>query len=60
MKPLLILFFMIALQCVATVGVARREFGSWKWALTQLVVFNLVAYILAVVAVQGLRLVGIS
>jgi ferrous iron transport protein B len=56
----LILFFMIALQCVATVGVARREFGSWKWALTQLVVFNLVAYILAVVAVQGLRLVGIS
>ncbi len=56
----LILFFMIALQCVATVGVARREFGSWKWALTQLVVLNLVAYILAVVAVQGLRLVGIS
>ncbi len=56
----LILFFMIALQCVATVGVARREFGSWKWALTQLAVFNLLAYILAVVAVQGLRLVGIS
>jgi ferrous iron transport protein B len=56
----LILFFMIALQCVATVGVARREFGSWRWALTQLVVFNAVAYVFAVVAVQGLRLLGIS
>ena len=56
----LILFFMIALQCVATVGVARREFGSWKWALIQLAVFNVAAYLLAVVAVQGLRLLGIS
>ncbi len=56
----LILFFMIALQCMATVGVARREFQSTKWALIQLIVFNGVAYIVAVTAVQGLRAIGIA
>jgi ferrous iron transport protein B len=55
----LILFFIIALQCLTTVGVARREFGSWKVPLVQLVTFNAVAYTLAVGAVQGLRLLGV-
>lgn len=27
----LLVFFMFALQCMATVGVIRRETGSWKW-----------------------------
>jgi ferrous iron transport protein B len=55
----LILFFMIALQCMATLAVSRREFGNWKMPLVQLVVFNLLGYVLAVGAVQGLRFVGI-
>ena len=56
----LIAFFMIALQCMSTVAVARREFGSWKVPLIQLVLFNLVAYIIAVALVQGLRFMGIA
>ncbi len=56
----LIVFFMIALQCMATFGVARREFGSWSWAFTQLILFNVLAYFLAVGVVQGLRFIGIS
>lgn len=56
----LIIFFMIALQCLSTVGVAKREFGSWKWALGQLAIFNVVAYLLAVAIVQGLRAFGIT
>lgn len=56
----LILFFMIALQCMSTVAIARREFGSWKVPLIQLALFNLIAYILAVVTVQGLRALGVS
>jgi ferrous iron transport protein B len=56
----LILFFMIALQCISTVGVARREFGSWSWAISQLILFNGVAYGLTVFVVQGLRALGIS
>lgn len=56
----LIIFFMIALQCMSTVAIARREFGSWKIPLIQLALFNIVAYILAVSVVQGLRALGIA
>ncbi|MCB0327295.1 MAG: ferrous iron transporter B [Bdellovibrionales bacterium] len=56
----LIIFFVIALQCMSTVGVARKEFGSWKAPILQLILFNLVAYTLAVVAVQSLRLIGFA
>jgi ferrous iron transport protein B len=55
----LILFFVVALQCLTTVGVARREFGGWTMPLVQLAVFNLVAYAMAVAAVQGLRFLGL-
>ncbi len=29
----LLVFFMFALQCFATIGVLRRETGGWKWPL---------------------------
>jgi len=51
----LILFFMIALQCTSTTAIAGREMGSWRFALTQLVVLNVVAYVLAVGVYQGLN-----
>ncbi len=54
----LIIFFLIALQCMSTVGVQIRESGSWKFALTQLVAFNVFAYVLVVLLVQGLRFIG--
>jgi ferrous iron transport protein B len=56
----LIFFFMVALQCMATFGVARREFGSWRWAVLQLVAFNLAAYGGAVVIVQSMRALGFT
>jgi ferrous iron transport protein B len=56
----LIVFFMIALQCLSTVIIAVRESGGWKFALVQLIVFNVVAYVLAVGIVQGLRAIGIA
>jgi ferrous iron transport protein B len=55
----ILIFYLIALQCFPTVAVARNESGTWKFALTQLVVFTGGAYVLAVTAVQGLRLFGI-
>ncbi|MBX3034972.1 MAG: ferrous iron transporter B [Bdellovibrionaceae bacterium] len=54
----LIVFFMIALQCMTTFAVAQRESGSWKFAFGQLVIFNIVAYVLAILTVHGLRLIG--
>ncbi len=44
----LVVFFMIALQCMATVSIAISEFGSFKMALIQLTVFNILAYVLSV------------
>ncbi len=44
----LIVFFMIALQCMSTVAIAWKENASWKYAIGQLVAFNVIAYILAV------------
>ncbi|MCB0364581.1 MAG: ferrous iron transporter B [Bdellovibrionaceae bacterium] len=56
----LIVFFMIALQCLSTTAVASKEAGSWKFALVQLVAFNLLGYLAAVVVVNGLRAMGIA
>lgn len=56
----LIVFFMIALQCMSTFAVQVRESGSMKMALTQLILFNCVAYFLAVGLVQGLRALGVA
>lgn len=56
----LIVFFMIALQCMSTVGMAYQETKSWKFALGQLASFNIIAYILSVGLVQGLRALGVA
>ncbi len=56
----LILFFMIALQCLSTTGITWREMGSWKFAFGQLIAMNALAYVAAVVTVQSLRALGIS
>lgn len=56
----LLVFFLIALQCMSTVGVQARESGSWSFALIQLVAFNIFAYVVAVGLVQGLRLIGVA
>ncbi|MGZ3770145.1 MAG: ferrous iron transporter B [Bdellovibrio sp.] len=55
----LLLFFLIALQCMSTVGVQIRESGSVKFAITQLVALNVFAYVLVVLLVQGLRFIGV-
>jgi len=54
----LLIFFMIALQCMSTFAVSAREMGSVKFALTQLVAFNIIAYALAIGAFQGLKALG--
>ena len=44
----LIVFFMIALQCMSTVVTSARESGSWRSAGLQLLVLNVIAYVAAV------------
>ncbi|HMN67577.1 MAG TPA: ferrous iron transporter B, partial [Bdellovibrionales bacterium] len=50
----LLVFFMIALQCLSTTGVVWREMGSWRYALGQLIVMNVIGYLAAVAVAQAL------
>jgi ferrous iron transport protein B len=56
----MILFFMIALQCLSTVAVAKHEMGGWKLPAAQLALYTGGAYLLSVALVQGLRALGVS
>lgn len=52
----LIFFFMIALQCMTTVATQIRESGSKRFALGQLAILNIVAYVGAVAINQIYRI----
>jgi ferrous iron transport protein B len=46
----LLVFFMYALQCVSTVGVMRRESGSWKWPALAFGYMFVLAWVMALAA----------
>lgn len=56
----LMIFFVFALQCLATVAVVRRETRSWRWPLFQLAYMFGVAWIAAFLVYQGGLLLGFS
>lgn len=56
----IIVFFIYALQCLPTTVVVRRETGSWKWAIAQLVGMTLFAYLAALLVYQSGKLLGYS
>jgi len=43
----LMVFYVFALQCLSTMAVARRETGSWKIPILQLVLYATLAYVAA-------------
>ncbi len=55
----ILIFFMIALQCVSTFAILKREANSWKPAIIQLILSNLLAYGLAVLVVNVLKSFGL-
>jgi ferrous iron transport protein B len=54
-----LVFFVLAMQCLSTLTVTRQETGL-KWAGVQLVYMTAMAYGAALITYQGLRLAGIS
>lgn len=56
----LLVFFVLAMQCLSTLVVTRQETGSWRWAGLQLAYMTTLAYIFAFGTYQGLRLLGVS
>ena len=54
----LLAFLAVALQCISTVAVTRKETGSWRWPLFQLGYLNSLAWILAFGIFQTGRVMG--
>ncbi|WP_035601577.1 ferrous iron transporter B [Haloferula sp. BvORR071] len=48
----LLVFFIYALQCLATCAVVARESGSWKWAAGQFLFMSGFAYVAALIVFQ--------
>ena len=48
----LMVFFVLACQCMSTVAVVRRESGSWRWPLFMFGYQTVLAYVCALVVYQ--------
>ena len=53
----LIIFFMFSLQCLSTSAVVYKESGSLKFAVTQFISLNVLAYFIAVICYQSLKFI---
>ena len=51
----LMIFYVLAMQCMSTLAVVRRETRSWKWPLIQLVYMTGLAYVASFIAYQLLK-----
>ena len=56
----LMVFFVLACQCMSTLAVVRRETNSWRWPLFMVVYMLVLAYIGSLLTYQGGRLLGFS
>ncbi len=56
----LLVFFVLAMQCLPTLAVTRRETGSIKWAALQLGYMSVLAYAAAFVAYTVVSVAGAS
>lgn len=56
----LLVFYVLAMQCLPTQAITRRETGSWKWAGLQLAYMTVLAYGASLVTYQGLTALGIN
>jgi ferrous iron transport protein B len=54
----LMVFYVLAMQCVSTVAIVRRETNSWSWPLFQIGYMTALAWLGAFVVYQGGRLFG--
>ena len=56
----LLVFFVLAMQCLPTLAVTHREAGGWRWAALQLGYMTGLAYVAAFAVYHGLRAFGVA
>lgn len=56
----MMVFFVLALQCMSTVAIVRRETNSWRWPLFMVGYMLALAYVASLITFQGGRLLGFT
>jgi ferrous iron transport protein B len=46
----LMIFYVLAMQCMSTLAVVKRETGSWKWPIIQFLYMTGLAYVLSMIS----------
>ena len=54
----IMVFYVLAMQCISTVAIVRRETNSWRWPLFQIAYMTVLAWVGAFVVYQGGHLLG--
>jgi ferrous iron transport protein B len=56
----LLVFYVLAMQCLPTQAITRRETGGWRWPAFQLGYMTLLAYVSALSVYQVLKGIGLG
>ena len=48
----LMIFYALAMQCMSTLAIVKRETQSWKWPILQFIYMTLLAYVMSLAAYQ--------
>jgi ferrous iron transport protein B len=48
----LMIFYLLAMQCMSTLAIVKRETKSWSWPVIQLVVMTALAYSMSLLFYQ--------
>jgi ferrous iron transport protein B len=54
----LMIFFALAMQCMSTLAVVRRESRSWRWPAFLFAYMTVLAYVVSLLVYQGGRVLG--
>ena len=56
----LLIFYVLAMQCLPTMIMTRKETGGWKWVAVQWFYMSGMAYLFSLVMYHGLLMLGVS
>lgn len=56
----LMVFYVLACQCMSTLAVTRRETNSWRWPIAMFVMMNAMAWLASFAVFQGGRMLGLG
>jgi ferrous iron transport protein B len=56
----LMVFFVLAMQCMSTLAIVRRETNSWAWVLFMFSYMTVLAYVASLITYQGGKFMGFS